>query len=160
MRRWRPVPTSSTTGDRGRDEVGTAIIEFTWLGLLLLVPLVYIVIAVFDAQRTAYAATTAARSAARAFITSPDEASARTRARTAARLAFADQGIATAPMTLELRCRPDPGNCLAPGSSVTAEVHSSVKLPLVPDALGGNAPRIGVSALNSSPYGTFREDRP
>ena len=63
-------------------------------------------------------------------------------------------------MTLVLRCRPDPGNCLAPGSTVTAEVRSSVTLPLVPDALGGNAPRIRVSASNSSPYGTFREDRP
>jgi hypothetical protein len=43
---------------------------------------------------------------------------------------------------------------------VSAEVHSSVALPLVPSALGGDAPRISVSALSQSPYGTFREDRP
>lgn len=144
---------------RGRGEDGTAIIEFVWLAILLLVPLVYVVIAVFEAQRTAFAASTAARSATRAFVTSPDEASARGRAQAAARLAFADQGIPGAPMRLVIRCRPTPGNCLAPGSVVTAEVHSSVKLPLVPDALGGNAPRIRVEAQHRSPYGTFREDR-
>src|SRR5690606_27853356 len=38
------------------DESGTALIEFTWLGLLLLVPLVYIMLSVFDAQRGAFAA--------------------------------------------------------------------------------------------------------
>ncbi|MEP6814943.1 MAG: hypothetical protein ABI873_05285 [Marmoricola sp.] len=145
---------------RSREESGTAIIEFVWLAILLLVPLVYVVLAVFDTQRTAYATSTAARSAGRAFITSPDEAGAFARARAAARLAFADQGIEGAPMRLVIRCSPHPANCLSPGSVVVAEVHSSVALPLMPDALGGNAPRIRVQAVNQSPYGTFREDRP
>ena len=145
---------------RGRDEAGTAIIEFVWLAILLLVPLVYVVLAVFDTQRTSYATSTAARSAGRAFITSPDEASAHVRARAAARLAFEDQGIGGAPMRLVIRCSPDPANCLSPGSVVAVEVRSSVDLPLMPDALGGNTPQIKVAALNQSPYGTFREDRP
>ncbi|MCW2757923.1 MAG: hypothetical protein JWO46_1669 [Nocardioidaceae bacterium] len=144
---------------RRRTEDGTAIIEFVWLAILLLVPLVYIVIAVFDTQRTAYAASTAARSATRAFVTSPDEASARVRANAAARLAFADQGLEGAPLDVVIRCRPDPDNCLAPGEVVSAEVRSSVALPLIPDVLGDNVPRISVSALHQSPYGTFREDR-
>ncbi|MGI9157874.1 MAG: TadE/TadG family type IV pilus assembly protein [Marmoricola sp.] len=145
---------------RRRDEAGTAIIEFVWLTILLLVPLVYIVLAVFDTQRTSYATSTAARSAGRAFVTSPDEASAYARARTAARLAFEDQGIERAPMLLVITCSPRPGNCLSPGSVVVADVRSSVALPLMPDALGGNTPRIKVEAVNQSPYGTFREDRP
>lgn len=143
-----------------RDEAGTAIIEFVWLAILLLVPLLYVVLAVFDTQRTSYATSTAARSAGRAFVTSPDEAGAYARARAAARLAFEDQGIANAPMRLVIRCRPHPANCLSPGSVVAVEVRSSVALPLMPDALGGNAPRITVAAVNQSPYGTFREDRP
>jgi Flp pilus assembly protein TadG len=142
-----------------RDESGTAIIEFVWLAILLLVPLVYVVLAVFDTQRTSYATSTAARSAGRAFITSPDEAGAYARARSAARLAFEDQGIPGAPMRLMIRCSPRPDNCLSPGSVVTAEVRSSVDLPLMPDALGANAPRVRVEAVNQSPYGTFREDR-
>ena len=141
---------------RRDDESGTAIIEFVWLAILLLIPLLYVVLAVFDTQRTSYATSTAGR----AFITSPDERTAYARARSAARLAYADQGIAGAPMRLVIRCDPHPDNCLSPGSVVVAEVYSSVDLPLVPDALGGNTPRISVQAVHQAPYGTFREDRP
>lgn len=145
---------------RRRDEAGTAVIELVWLTILLLVPLVYIVVAVFDTQRTSYATSTAARSAGRAFVTSPDEASAYARARAAALLAFLDQGIAGAPMRLVVTCSPRPADCLSPGSVIVVDVHSSVDLPLMPDALGDNTPRIAVEAVNQSPYGTFREDRP
>ena len=34
-----------------------------------------------------------------------------------------------------------------------------VRLPLMPDALGGNAPSVRVDAEHTVPYGTFREDR-
>ncbi|RLV49846.1 hypothetical protein D9V37_08135 [Nocardioides mangrovicus] len=145
---------------RRRTEQGTAIVEFSWLAILLLVPLVYIVLGVLDTQRTAFAATTAARSATRAFVTSPDEASAPARARAAARLAFADQGLDQAPLDLRLHCTPQPSNCLSPGSVVFAEVRSSVRLPLFPAALGHQAPAVAVDASHQSPYGTFREDRP
>ena len=151
---------SGETRPQRRGESGTAIIEFVWLAILLLVPLIYIVLAVFETQRTSYASSTAARSAGRAFVTSPDEAGAYARARAAARLAFRDQGIGGAPMRLVVQCSPHPANCLSPGSVVTAEVHSWVALPLMPDALGDNTPRISVDAVNQSPYGTFREDRP
>jgi hypothetical protein len=149
-----------SSGDRGRGERGTAIVEFVWLAILLLVPLLYIVLAVFDTQRAAYAASAAARSATRAFVTSPDQATAYARAEAAARLAFGDQGIGVADFTLTLSCRPDPRHCLTPGSVVSAEVRSAADLPLMPSALGGNTPRIAVSAVHRSPYGTFREARP
>jgi Flp pilus assembly protein TadG len=143
-----------------RDERGTAIVEFVWLGILLLVPLLYIVLAVFDTQRAAYAASAAARSASRAFVTSPDQATAYARAEAAARLAFGDQGIEAADFTLVLTCRPNPDRCLTPGSVVAAEVRSAADLPLMPTVLGGNTPRIAVEAIHRSPYGTFREARP
>ena len=142
------------------DERGTAIVEFVWLGLLLLVPLLYVVLAVFATQRTSYAASAAARSATRAFVTAPDEATAYTRATAAARLAFGDQGIDEADFTLTISCRPDPRHCLTPGSVVSAEVRSAAKLPLMPPVLGDDTPRIAVSAVHRSPYGTFREARP
>ena len=143
----------------GRDQRGTALVEFVWLALLLLVPLLYVVLAVFDTQRTSYAASAAARSATRAFVTAPDEASAYARARSAARLAFADQGLDAGAFTLTLSCRPRPADCLTPGSVVTARVHAVADLPLAPSALGENAPRIAVEAVHRSPYGTFREAR-
>ncbi len=144
---------------RARTESGTAIVEFVWLAILLLVPLLYVVLAAFDTQRTAYAASAAARSAGRAFVTAPDQESAYARAREAARLAFADQSLQEAP-ELRIRCRPSPRQCLAPGSVVTAEVRSSVRLPLLPAIFGSDAPSIRVDSVHAAPYGTFREARP
>lgn len=143
-----------------RDERGTAIVEFVWLAILLLVPLLYIVLAVFDTQRASYAASAAARSASRAYVTSPDQQTAYVRAEAAARLAFGDQGIDAADFTMTISCRPDPRHCLTPGSVVSAEVRSAADLPLMQAALGGNTPRIAVAAIHQSPYGTFREARP
>lgn len=139
---------------------GTAIVEFVWLSVLLLVPLLYVVVAVFDTQRTAYAASVAARSASRAFVTAPDQRTGYARARTAARLAFADQGVEDPHLSLVITCRPAPEACLTPGSVVSAQVRSAADLPLLPHALGANTPRISVEAVHRSPYGRFREARP
>lgn len=145
---------------RRRTDRGTAIVEFVWLAILLLVPLLYVLLAVFDTQRAAYAASAAARSASRAFVTSPDQGTGRARAQAAALLAFHDQGIEADGFSLRLTCRPDPSACLTPGSVVVVEIHSAVALPLVPAALGGNTPSIRVDAVHQSPYGQFREARP
>ena len=144
---------------RARDEEGTAVIEFVWLAILLLVPLLYVVLTVFETQRAAYAASAAARSAGRAFVTSPDQASAYSRAQAAARLAYTDQGLTDAPR-VQISCRPAPRDCLTPGSVVRAEVRSSVDLPLLPAVFGSQTPAIRLRADHQAPYGTFREERP
>ena len=144
---------------RVRDESGTALVEFVWLAILLIVPLLYIVLAAFDTQRAAYAASSAARSAGRAFVTAPDQASGYARAEAAVRLAYRDQGIESQP-DVRISCRPDPRNCLTPGSVVRAEIRSSVELPLMPAALGSDTPSIPVDSEHEAPYGTFREARP
>jgi Flp pilus assembly protein TadG len=147
------------TPARERNDDGTAIVEFVWLAIILLVPLLYVVLATFDTQRAAYAASAAARSAGRAFVTAPDQASGYARAREAVRLAYADQRIDDVP-SVTITCRPDPHQCLTPGSVVRAEVNSSVALPLMPAVLGSNAPAISVESEHEAPYGTFREARP
>ncbi|MCU1432897.1 MAG: hypothetical protein JWP95_2002 [Actinotalea sp.] len=144
---------------RHRDESGTALIEFVWLAILLLVPLLYVVLAAFDTQRAAYAASAAARSAGRAFVTAPDQATGYARARAAVRLAYQDQRLDTVP-EVRITCRPDPRNCLSPGSVVRAEIRSTVDLPLMPAALGADTPSIRVDSEHEAPYGTFREARP
>jgi hypothetical protein len=146
------------SGRRG-DESGTALIEFVWLAILLIVPLLYIVLAAFDTQRAAYAASAAARSAGRAFVTAPDQATGYARAQAAVQLAYRDQKLDTVPQ-LRISCRPDPRHCLTPGSVVKAELHSTVDLPLVPAALGSHTPSIRVDSEHEAPYGTFREARP
>jgi len=145
---------------RPRSERGTALIEVTWLSLLLLVPLVYIVVAVFEVQRSAYAVDAATRAAGRAYSLAGTEQEGAARARAAAEVALADQGLRLADGSFHVSCEPDPRDCLAPGASVHVAMSYQVVLPLVPDALGGGAPSIRVAAAHDVPYGTFREDLP
>jgi Flp pilus assembly protein TadG len=145
---------------RRRDQSGTAVVEVVWLALLLLVPLVYILLAVFEVQRSAFAVSAATRAAGRAFSLAPTQADAVTRARSAARVALADQGLDLARGGLAVTCAPDPRACLVPGSVIRVEVTYPVPLPLMPTALGGNTPSIRVTARHAVPYGTFRERRP
>lgn len=142
-----------------RQERGTALVEFTWLAILLMVPLLYIVLAVFEVQRAAFGVSSAARAAARAFTQAPSEAEAWAQAEAAADLALRDQQ-AEPGRSLTVSCRPEPANCLAPGSVVTVEVSARAPLPLLPDFLGEHRPSIDVEARHAVPYGTYREDRP
>lgn len=143
-----------------RSQRGTALVEVTWLSVLLLVPLVYVVLAVFEVQRAAFAVSAATRAAARAYSLAPSQAAGEGRARAAAAVAMADQGLAATRGTFEVSCRPTPGSCLSPGSVIDVEISYPVVLPLVPDALGGGAPSIRVQAGHRVPYGDYREERP
>lgn len=143
-----------------RGERGSALVEVSWLAIVLMVPLLYVVLTVFEVQRAAFGVSSAARAAARAFTLAPDEASAEHRALLAAGLALSDQGLAEPHRAVSLHCTPDPGNCLAPGSSVRATVAYAVPLPLLPAALGGQRPSVRVEAEHTVPYGSYREDRP
>lgn len=138
-------------------ELGSALVELTWLGLLLLIPLVYVVITIVTVQRSAYGATEAARAAGRAFILAPDVATAEQRAYAAARIAMADQGVRLGHGDLAIQCSPTPQSCLQPGSTVRVEVHLQVRLPLIPPGLGHTPASIAVDASHTEPYGTFRE---
>jgi Flp pilus assembly protein TadG len=145
---------------RGRGQTGSALVEFTWLAILLMVPLLYIVLTVFDVQRAAFGVSTAARAAGRAVTQAPTEAEARDRAAAAAALALRDQHLEVRRRSLEVACAPDPGDCLAPGSVVTVAVGYPVPLPLFPAVLAGQRPSLRVEAEHAVPYGTYREDRP
>lgn len=142
------------------DESGTAMIEFIWLGLLLLVPLVYIMLTVFDAQRGAFAASSASRAAGRAFVLAPNQDEAYDRAEQALQVALEDQGVSRGDTHLDIDCDPDPDDCLTSGSVITVEVVIQQPLPLVPSALGDSAPTVRLTSTHVEPYGTYREDRP
>lgn len=142
---------------RRRDEQGSALVELTWLGLLLLVPLVYVVLSVFEVQRGAFAVTAASRAAARAYALAETDAAGEREARAVARRALADQGIADAPLDLEVRCRPDPRACHSGTSVITVTIRSGVELPLLPSMLGGGAPSFRLDATHSVPVGQFQE---
>ena len=141
------------------DERGTALVEAVWLVLLLLVPLVYVLVAVFDVQRASYAVSGAARAAARAYSLAPDEGSAAARARAAAAVALRDHDVDPGQVELRVSCTPTPDNCLAPGAAIRVVLSHQVRLPLAPSALGGGAPSFRVESSHTVAYGTYREDR-
>lgn len=126
----RPAAGSGPWSDRG-----SALIEFTFLSVLLLVPLAYLVLAVFSVQRAAFAVTAATREAGRAYVTTTDGDPA-ARAQAAAALALRDQGLELPPGGLRISCQSD---CLSPGSAVYVALDYTVVLPMVPRALGGHS---------------------
>jgi hypothetical protein len=142
---------------RRRDQAGSAIVELVWLCWLLLIPLVYLIVTFFEVQEASYGVTEAARSAGRAYILSPDLATAQARAFEAARVALADQQVDLRRGELTVVCRPTPMSCLRPGSTVEIRIRLSVPLPLAPSLGGSPAASVSVSASHTEPFGTFRE---
>ncbi|HET7902603.1 MAG TPA: hypothetical protein VFL59_15580 [Candidatus Nanopelagicales bacterium] len=127
------------------DESGTAVLEVLLLGVGLLVPLLYGVLSVMAVQSASFAATAAAREAARAYVTAGTPAEGLVRARAATRLVLADAGLPTT--TPVVRCV---GGCLVPGSRVDVTVRVAVPLPL----LGG--PGVTVAGQESMPVDRYR----
>ena len=114
-------------GVRGED--GSAIVEFVFLGVLLLIPLVYLTMAVARVQAGSYAVTTAAREAGRAFVTAEAGQDPAARARAASEVAFRDQGFVDVG-TLGITCSASP--CLTPEARIETTTRVTVPLPLVP----------------------------
>jgi len=121
-----------------RDE-GSASLEFITTGMILLVPLIYLTLAIAAVQGGALAVEGAARQAARVYVQAVDEGAADAAARRAVEVALADHGLG-AGYELAMRCSPTPGECLERLGSVTVTVGVVVSLPLVPSVLDLSAP--------------------
>jgi hypothetical protein len=124
---------------RPRGDAGNAMIEFVFLGVLMLIPLVYLVLAVSYVQRNTYGVTQAAREVGRTYATSGNV----DQARYAARLALSDQNIAASDMDIGwARTGADcsaatPGlPPLAPGEVFSVCVTRQITIPGVPSFIG------------------------
>ena len=140
-----------------RDQRGSALVELSWLGILLVLPVLWIVMSVFQVQRGAFGVSSAARAAARAYALAPDDTSGLVRARRAARLALDDQGVHGVTPAVRVTCTPYPGDCHQGTSVITVSVHSRVVLPLMPSALGSSRPSFALDATQTVPIGQFQE---
>jgi len=142
---------------RDHGDGGNAMVEFVWLSVLLLVPLTYVVLAVFRVQASAFGASSAARAAARAYVAAPDGASDAervTRARAAAALALGDQGVDDPPPGAVTVDGPLP-EVDRPGLvDVTVTVSLRVDLPAVPRWLG-HAASVGVTSHHTERLDVF-----
>lgn len=140
-----------------QDERGSALVELTWLGVLLLIPMLWIVMSVFEVQRGAFAVSAAATAAGRAYALAPTDAEGQRRAEQVARQALVDQGIDDAPLDIQVSCTPYPANCHSGTSVITVRIASRVDLPLMPQVLGGDAPSFALDASHTVPIGQFQE---
>ena len=140
----------------GGRQRGSAIIEFIFLGILLLIPLVFIMLTAFDVQSSAYAASAASRAGSRAYVLAGSNGQSATAAmNTAVDLALDDQGVRSHALPPQVSCSA-PG-CLQPGSSVTVTVVVNVPLPL-PDFMKRwtNKSAVTVRSSHTTPYGDYR----
>ena len=132
-------------GINSHDEIGdagNAVIEFVFVAVLILIPLVYFVVAVASVQRSRVAVTHAAREAGRAFATADSTDQGLQRAEVAVRLALADQGLSDDPI---VRYVAADGTCesgmitpsLNPSAKFAVCVIRHASLPAVPSLISG-----------------------
>lgn len=127
---------------------GSALVEFQMLAILLLVPLVYVLLAGLDVQRTVFGATQAAREAGRVAASTGSEPAARY----AAAVSLRDQGVDPSAVAVTFVC---PDGCRTPGASITVQVLTRVELPFLPEVLADVA-AIPVSATHTAPIDRYR----
>jgi hypothetical protein len=129
----------------GAGERGSALVEFTFIAIVVFVPLVYIVAGFSAVQRGVFASTAAAREAGRAIGTAPDPVTGAARAQAAARLAVADQSVEATDVVVGYA--PAGAGCdaagsyrpaLTPGEEFTVCVTVTVRVPLLPDFVDAN----------------------
>ena len=140
---------------RAAAEDGSAVVEFVFLAVLLMVPLFYLVMTLSRIQAGAYAASTAAREAGRAFVTASEPAAARERASAAARIAFEDQGFGADAAELTVTCDGTP--CLRADGRIEMSTTVTVPLPLLPSFARGVVPlEVPVTASHVAVVDRFR----
>lgn len=140
-----------------RDQRGSGLVEMVWLSIILLLPLLWIVLSVFEVQRGSFGVSGAARAAARAYALAPDDVAGKRRAEAVARQALTDQGLDDVPLRVSVTCTPYPHSCHSGTSVITVRIESAVTLPLLPDVLGTGAPTFQLSADHSVPIGQYQE---
>lgn len=135
-------------------EQGSAVVEFTFLALLLMVPLVYFIITMGQIQGGSFAVVGAADQAAKVYVAQVDAESAHRAAEQAALVALADYGHPAGNAHISMSC--DPSDCQSAGTAVTVTVSLRVLLPFTPFADGFMLNASEVEASSTQLVGRFR----
>ena len=131
----RPSNRSTDTppADPLGDDSGSAALEFILVGLLLLVPLVYLIVALGLIQGQSLGAEAAARHIARAVSTATDVDDARARADAVLTAVSEEYGLDDVDVSID--CTPSGAACPRAGATLQVSVRTLVTLPLVPPVL-------------------------
>lgn len=136
-------------------ETGSAALEFIGLGVILLVPLVYLVLALGAIQSQMLGVESAARHTARTMSAATDAADASARADAAVQSAIEEYGMDPATVVVDIQCAPLGAECPSAGATVVVTVTAKVALPFVPPVFGLD--RVGsVPVQASSAYKVSR----
>ena len=126
-------------------ERGSASREFLTVGMILLVPLVYLVLALASVQSAALGVEGAARQAARVAVVQTDGAGPSAGVERTVRVVLADYGVDAGAASVDVACS---AACDDAGSRITVSVRAAVALPLVPQVLASRS--LGTVQLESS----------
>lgn len=127
-------------------ERGSASLEFLTVGIILLVPIVYLVLVVAAIQGGALAVEGAARQAARIAVQGSADEGTDVAVERAVRVTLADYGVDADAASVTIECSAT--DCVEPGSRIRVSVVARVSLPLVPDFLALDA--VGSVPLEAS----------
>lgn len=159
--RWLPEqPGKRTTWGRDGNpagsqpaETGSAVVEFVFLAVLLMVPVAYLILMVGQIQGGAYAVVGAADQAAKVFVMQSELPAAHRAAEQAVQLAVQDMGFDPGAAELTISCS---AGCLSPGTTVSASVQLRIELPMVGALPGINANAATVDATATQKVGRFK----
>ncbi|UNK71989.1 TadE family protein [Microbacterium sp. H1-D42] len=118
------------------DETGSAALEFIVAGVLLLVPLVYLVLTLGAVQEQTLGAEAAARHTARVIGQAPDADSASASGDAVLASVIREYGMDADAVEVGITCRPAGAHCPEAGATVVVTVRTSVSLPFMPPLFG------------------------
>lgn len=119
-----------------KNDDGSAALEFITVGVILLVPLVYLVIALGAIQEQTLGLEAAARHTARAIAMAPDAVAAAADGDAVLEGIIEEYGLDPEAIDVSLSCSPAGVECPSAGVTLIVTVAARVQLPLVPPVFG------------------------
>lgn len=118
------------------DDEGSAALEFITVGLILLVPLVYLIVALGMIQEQTLGTEAAARHTARVISLASDAETAAERSEQVLAGIVDEYGLDPAGVEVTITCTPAGSQCPAAGATMTVTIRTVVPLPLMPPLFG------------------------
>lgn len=140
--------------ERCKRDDGTAVVEFIFVGVLLLIPVLYATLMVMRIEAAAMASTQAVREAARAFMMADSRIQGMQQARLATTTALGDQGFSISSDALRIDCST---RCLEPGTQIRVTLDWAVDLPWLPAPMAERIHGFPISAEQLLTVDSYRD---